>query len=331
MWPLTDTVPKGLLPVAGVPFIELQFRLLAEVGVEEVILAIGTSHESAWRTYAEGTTSPVVHLAVEQSKLDTAGPLVAVRDQLDDRFLVLNGDVVLEGSLGQFVEDAPDLPAVLSLVGVEDTSAYGVVVTNDLGKVERFIEKPPPGTAPTNAVNAGMYLMSRSVFDAYDEGALSFEQTVFPSLVEQGLLGGVKIDGVWLDIGTPPLYLQTHRDVAAGNSRLVNMEPAHHGIGANVAGDLDGNWNFIGPGAVVEEGARVRESIVLAGATIRSGSVVEDSIVGWNAVVENARISDTTVIGAGAVVGEGCELTAAVRIGPGSSLSARSVTFEPPS
>ncbi len=330
VWPLTDTVPKGLLPVAGVPFIELQFRLLAEVGVEEVILAIGTSHESAWRSYAEGTTSPVVHLAVEQTKLDTAGPLVAIRHQLDDRFLVLNGDVVLEGSLGQFVADAPDLPAILSLVGVEDTSAYGVVVTNDHGKVERFIEKPPPGTAPTNAVNAGMYLLSRSVFDAYEEGPLSFEQTVFPSLVEQGLLGGVEIDGVWLDIGTPRLYLQTHRDVAAGESRLVNMDPAHHSIEADVAGDLDGNWNFIGSGAVVEAGARVSESIVLPGATIRSGSFVEDSIVGWNAVIENARVSDSTVIGAGAVIGEGCELSAGVRIAPGSKLGAGAVTFEPP-
>ncbi len=331
VWPLTDTVPKGLLPVAGVPFIELQFRLLAEVGVEEVILAIGTSHESAWRAYAEGMTEPIVHLAVEHTRLDTAGPLVAVRDHLDDRFLVLNGDVVLEGNLSQFVENAPDLPAVLSLVAVDDTSAYGVVVTDDNGNVERFIEKPPPGTSPTSSVNAGMYLVSRSVFDGYPEGALSFEQTVFPSLVEQGLLGGVTIDGVWLDIGTPPLYLQTHRDVAAGKSRLVEMEPSHLHVGADVAGQLEGRWNYVAPGAVIERGASVSESIVLAGATIRPGSVVQDSIVGWHAIVDGARLSDSTVVGAEAVIGRDCELSAGLRVAPGSELSPGSVTFAAPS
>ncbi len=331
VWPLTDTVPKGLLPVAGIPFIELQFRLLAEVGVEEVILAIGTSHEAAWREYAEGKNNPTVSLAVERSKLDTAGPLVAVRDRLDERFLVLNGDVVLEGSLGQFVADAPDLPAVLSLVGVEDTSAYGVVVTDQTGRVERFIEKPPAGSAPTNKVNAGMYLIHRNVFDGYPEGQLSFERTVFPSLVEAGQLGGVEIEGVWLDIGTIPLYLKAHADVATGRSRLVAMDPPHMDAGAIIKGDVGGAWNYCGEGATIEEGATVAESVILPGAKVRAGSVVRQAVIGWDAEIDGARVLDDAIVGSNASIGSGCELARGARIAPGSVLGPRSVTFTPPS
>jgi mannose-1-phosphate guanylyltransferase len=295
-----------------------------------VILAIGTSHEKAWRDYAEKHVSPTVDLAVEYSRLDTAGPLVAVRDKLDDQFMVLNGDVVLEGSLTQFVEDAPDLPAVLSLVAVEDTSAYGVVVTDNEHRVERFIEKPPQGTAPTNSVNAGMYLMKKSVFDHYEEGPLSFERTVFPALVERGELGGVEIEGVWLDIGTADLYLQTHDDVAAARSRLVSMQPAHLHDGAQVAGATEGAWSYIGPGAVVEDGAIVSESVVLPGARIGAGSHIHRAVVGWEADIDGAHVHGSTLVGAEAKVGKGNELGGGMRIAPRAELAAGAVTFAPP-
>ncbi len=82
MWPLTADQPKGLLPVAGTPFIELQFRLLAEVGVQQVFLAVGREHEAAWRDYAAAVTEPVVVVSVEETPLDTAGPVAALCPQL---------------------------------------------------------------------------------------------------------------------------------------------------------------------------------------------------------------------------------------------------------
>jgi len=253
MWPLTVDRPKGLLPVAGVPFIELQFRLLAEVGVEEVFLAVGLEHEAAWKEYAAGVTEPRVMVSVEESPLDTAGPVCAVCPQLDDRFLVLNGDVVLEGELGRFVAEAPDLPAVLALVEVKDTSAYGVVVTAADGRVERFVEKPPPETAPARTISAGMYLMSRHVLERYQQGPLSFERTVFPALVESDELAAMTISGEWLDIGTPDLYLAAHDTVApdrttAPSSTTASSTTAPDSTSAESAIELQGelpplaNW-----------------------------------------------------------------------------------------
>lgn len=319
VWPLTESMPKGLLPVAGVPFIELQFRLLAEVGVEEVILAVGTDHESEWQAYADSVATPHVVVSVERTRLDTAGPVAAVLDRLDERFLVLNGDVVLEGQLSEFVAQAPDLPAVLALVRVEDTSAYGVVVTSPEGVVERFIEKPPAGTAPTDTVNAGMYLMKREVLERYPQGRLSFERVVFPELVEAGHLGGVVIEGVWLDIGTNELYLDTHDAVAAGRSRLVQF--AHK----------TEPWVWIDPTATIEDGAEVSEAVVLAGATVQAGATVHRAVIGPGARIESgATVGGATLVGEGAVVSSGCELDNGARVAPGSVLPAGSITFSPP-
>jgi mannose-1-phosphate guanylyltransferase len=317
---LTHTTPKGLLPVAGVPFIELQFRLLAEVGVEEVILAIGTTHEAAWRDYAVTVTSPHVDVSVEQTPLDTAGPVRAVLDRLDERFLVLNGDVVLEGELTEFVAQAPDAPAVLALVRVEDTHAYGVVVTRADGMVDRFVEKPPRGTAPADTVNAGMYLLRRQVIERYPPGRLSFERVVFPNLVDSGELGAVTIHGEWLDIGTPELLLATHDAVAAGRSRLVAFPDP-----------VSGPWRSVQPGAVVERGAVVEESVVLEGATIRAGAMVRRAVIGRGAVIEpGAIVTGGSVIGENAVIGTGCEIDRGARIAPDSKLAPGSVTFSPP-
>ncbi|MBT8192889.1 MAG: NDP-sugar synthase [Acidimicrobiia bacterium] len=320
VWPLTESMPKGLLPVAGVPFIELQFRLLAEVGVEEVILAVGTDHEAEWKAYAETVSKPHIVVSVEQTRLDTAGPVAAVRDRLDDRFLVLNGDVVLEGQLPEFVAGAPDLPAVLSLVRVEDTSAYGVVVTSAAGVVERFIEKPPAGTAPADTVNAGMYLMKKEVLERYPQGRLSFEHVVFPDLVEAGELGGFVIEGEWLDIGTNELYLATHDAVAAGRSRLVKFPDP-----------VPAPWVYVEGGAEIEPGATVEEAIVLDGATIAAGAVVRRAVIGRGAVVEEgAIVTGASLVGENATIGAGCEIAAGARIAPGARLEPGSITFSPP-
>ena len=320
VWPLTESMPKGLLPVAGVPFIELQFRLLAEVGVEEVILAVGTDHEREWQAYAATVSQPHVVVSVEQTRLDTAGPVAAVRHLLDDRFLVLNGDVVLEGQLAEFVAGAPDLPAVLSLVRVEDTSAYGVVITDDDGVVERFIEKPPAGTAPTNTVNAGMYLMKREVLEGYPDGRVSFEHQVFPDLVSAGRLGGFVIEGEWLDIGTSELYLETHDAVAAGRSRLVRFPDP-----------VPDPWVYIEDGAVVEPGATVAEAVVMAGATIAAGATVRRAVIGPGAIVEaGAVVAGGSLVGEHATIGAGCEITAGARISPRARLEPGSITFSPP-
>lgn len=329
MWPLTATIPKGLLPLAGVPFVEYQLRQLARFGVDEVFLALGRHLLAEWERYA--ATSPLglqVHLAIEEEPLDTAGPVRAILQRLDERFLVLNGDVVIEADLSPLMETAV---ATLGLVEVADTSAYGVVVVDDRGRVEEFIEKPPTATAPARTVNAGMYALSRDSLAGYEAGPLSFERVVFPDLAAADGLGAVVLDGKWLDIGTPDLYLAAHAAIHGGASSLHRPASAHAHDGATVEGLCGGSWSWIGPGATIGRGARIEEAVVLAGATIGADAVVRHAIIGPGASIgAGTVVTGASVVGQDAAVGDGCELDHGVRIAPGARLAPGTITFRPP-
>jgi len=324
MWPLTATTPKGLLPLAGLPFVEYQIRQLHAIGVDEVVLAVGRPLVDAWEAFA--ATSPdgvTVRLAIEDEPLDTAGPVRAVLDGLDERFFVLNGDVVLEADLAAVARRA-GRSGTIGLVAVEDTSAYGVVVVGEDGLVDRFVEKPPPEAAPAKTVSAGIYVLTREALAPYPVGPLSFERVVFPDLVADRSLGGVVLDGSWMDIGTPALYLDTHAVVMTGGSGLHRPADVHVGPGG-------GRWCWCADDARIAADAVVEESVVLGGAVVEPGAVLRRAIVGPGARVgEDAIITGDSIIGANATIGAGCELDHGARVAPGDTLPPGSITFRPP-
>jgi mannose-1-phosphate guanylyltransferase len=331
LWPLTATIPKGLLPLAGIPFIEHQLRRLADAGISEAWLAVGLENAAAWQGYAaEWEGSPRLSVSVEAEPLDTAGPISVLTGELDDKFLVLNGDVVFDVPLAPFIETAPEAGIVLALARVDDPSDYGVVVIDDNGLVERFVEKPPPGTAPADTVNAGIYLMERRVLEGFDAGPLSFERRVFPDLAARKELGGVAIEGSWLDIGTPELWLESHDAVLSGRTSLG---PARSHVASDTAvvdGERRGAWSWVGAGAIVESGAVIDEAIILDGAVVRRGAEVTQAVVGWGSeLAAGAKVRDLSLIGEGCTVGAGCELLG-VRLAPGTDLAPGAITVSPP-
>lgn len=329
MSPLTATVPKGLIPVAGVPFLDLQIRQLRGVGVEEILLSIGTHQLEAWEQFAAERDG--VDLVVEQEPLDTAGPVRLALDRLDDHFMVLNGDVIVEADLAGYLARVPEqAEATLALVEVDDTSAYGVVVLDDAGMVEAFVEKPKPEEAPARTVNAGMYVLQRSAIERYPDGRLSFERVVFPDLASRGTLGGVVVDGRWMDIGTPELYLDATGAVLGGATALHRPDGPHL-VEGDVAGSTSGAWSWIGAGATVAAGAVVSESVVLPGASIGPDATVTRAVVGWDAEIgPGSVVTGAAMIGAGATIGAGTELNHGIRIAPGAVLRPGDVTFSPP-
>lgn len=329
MSPLTADVPKGLIPVAGVPFLELQLRQLGAIGIEEFLLAVGTHQLEAWEEFAARREG--VHLVVEQEPLDTAGPVRQALDLLDERFMVLNGDVIIEADLAGYLAAVPAAAeATLALVEVDDTSAYGVVVLDADGMVEAFVEKPKPEDAPARTVNAGMYVMTRRAIEQYPAGRLSFERVVFPDLASRRALGGVVIDGRWMDIGTPELYLDTTGAVLRGATTL-HTPPGPHLTEGDVRGTLGGSWSWVGPGATVAEGAVVEDAVVLPGASIGPDAVIRGAVIGWDAVIgEGAVVTGASMVGTGATIGAGTELDHGVRIAPGAVLRPGDVTFSPP-
>ena len=188
--PLTYTRPKHVLPIANRPHIEHVFDLLQRHDVTKVVLL------TSYRADAFGTTLERaeqrgigVELALEPEPLGTAGALKNAEGSIGDgTFLAFNGDVLTDVDLGQVVEfhRARGAVATIVLTPVDDPSAYGVVPTAADGRVLGFIEKPPPGEATTNLINAGVYVFEPSILDRIPQGVeYSAERALFPGLVEE--------------------------------------------------------------------------------------------------------------------------------------------------
>ena len=297
--PLTLTTPKQMLPIVGKPMIEHVVEHLAAHGVTEVVLSLGFAPEAFQEAYPDGMCAGLpLHYAIEPEPLDTAGAVrfAALDAGIDDTFLVLNGDVLTGLDVSALVErhQGFSAQATLHLTPVDDPSRYGVVPTDADGRVLGFVEKPAPGTAPTNWINAGTYVFEPTVLDHIAAGRrVSVEREVFPAMAQAGSLFAWESDDYWVDTGTPETYLQAQLDFLDGQ-----RGPAHCGLDqtAVIKGTVE--RSEIGPNCVVETGAVVRNSVLLAGAHIAAGARVEDAIIGWGSTVgEGATVRNLSVVG----------------------------------
>ena len=308
--PLTLHTPKQMLPVVDRPMIEWVLAALAKHGVDQAVLALGYRPDAFQAAYPSGVCAGVeLHYAVEPEPLDTAGAIrFAARDAgVGERFLVCNGDVLTDLDVSALVafHDAHGAAATIALHQVDDPSRYGVVPTDADGRVEAFVEKPPPGEAPTDRINAGTYVLEPEVIDRIDSGRkVSIERETFPALVGERSLYALDDGGVyWLDTGTPDAYLAAQLDVLDGRRGAPVAGVAASAI---VDGSASIERSVVRAGATIAAGAVVRDAVVLDGATVGAGARVEGSIVGPGAVVsEGATVDGLSVLGEGVVVAAG--------------------------
>jgi mannose-1-phosphate guanylyltransferase len=321
--PLTLTMPKPVIPLANRPFITYMIDWLHRHGFDDVVMSCGFLAEGVRDVLGTSRNGVKVRYVDEPVPLGTAGAVKLAEPVLDERFAVLNGDVLTDldiSALRNFHEER-DAVATLGLFPVDDPSSYGVVVTDDDGRVDAFLEKPAPGTAPTNHINAGMYVLEHEVLDRIDPGrAVSFEREVFPSLVGEGL-HGLPLTGYWMDIGTPERYLEATRDILRGRvetpvspSNGVDgaVSPVLVGAGCELAaGAQVGPDTTVGDQARVGAGAAVATSALHDSVVVEQDAVVTDSIVGAGARIgAGARLEAETIVGAGAQVPPGSHLAA---------------------
>jgi mannose-1-phosphate guanylyltransferase len=315
--PLTLGTPKQMLPVVDRPMIEWVVGHLAEHGVDEAVLSLGYRPDAFTEAYPDATCAGVrLTYAVEDTPLDTAGAIrfAATTAGIDERFLVLNGDVLTDLDIGALVafHDAHGGEGTLHLIPVDDPSRYGVVPTDAEGRVEAFVEKPPRDEAPSHWINAGTYVLEPSVLGRIaPAGRVSIERETFPALAAEGRLYGYEAETYWVDAGTPATYLQAQLDLIDGH-RLAN--PPAVAADADVADGAKLDHAIVMSRAAVADGALVADSAVLPGARIESGAAVRDSIVGPGAVIgADAVVEGGTVLGDGAVVEPGEVLSDARR------------------
>jgi mannose-1-phosphate guanylyltransferase len=351
--PLTTTYPKPVVPLVDRPFIGFMLDWLRSHGVDEVIMGCGHMADGVRAVLGDGSGFGVKLSFVEEPEpLGTGGALKFAEDLLDERFLMLNGDVLTDLDLTAQIaqHEATGARATLALTPVEDPSAYGLVRLTGDNAVTEFVEKPSADQIDTNNISAGAYVLERSVLELLAPGRpASIERDVFPRLVGDGLYGYVG-EGYWMDIGTPDRYLQGTFDILEGT--VATEVAARMGSGfAAVAEDVESAGRII-PSALVESGCRigahsqvggrvvlergvsvgehttVERAVVLEGATIGSGCTLSGCIIGSGVTIgDDCHVDGLSVLGQGVSLGAGNIVSNGARVFPGVSLPAGAIRF----
>ena len=352
--PLTSTVPKPVVPLVDQPFISYMLEWLRGHGVDDVVLSCGFLADGVKAVLGDGSGFGVRLRYVEEPEpLGTGGALKFAEDLLDERFFMLNGDVLTDIDLtAQLAQhERTGARGTLALIGVEDPSAYGLVRLEDDNRVRGFLEKPGPEQIDTNLVNAGAYILERDVLDDMAPAGtnISIERDVFPKLVGRGLYG-YESAGYWLDIGTPDRYLQATFDILEGNvstavgdrlsasgmreiadSEVIGrvVAPAVVGPGCRIAAHaIVGGRTVLGRDVTIGEGAHVESSVILDGATVGARTVIRGSIVGPGATIgDHCHLEAGVMLGERVVLGRDNALAAGARIFPGVELPDGAIRF----
>ncbi|MFY9783296.1 MAG: NDP-sugar synthase [Acidimicrobiales bacterium] len=324
--PLTYETPKQMLPLVGVPMIECVLESLARHGVTDAVLSLGYLPERFTAAYPLNLIAGVrVTYAVEPEPLDTAGAIhfAATETGVEETFLVVNGDVLTDLDVTKLLAFHRDHggEVTIALHPVEDPSNFGVVPTALDGRVLAFVEKPPPGEAPTNQINAGTYVFEPRALDRIAaSGRVSVERETFPELAAAKELFAMSDEAYWLDTGTPQHYLQANVDILKGRNTQHLFEGIVDGSWRDPSATIDSSSTLINTvidkGCVVGADVVIEDSVLLPGAVVQSGCEIRSSIIGPEAVIgASSVLGPTCVVGAKERVAVDSRLSGDVRLG----------------
>ena len=350
--PLTSDQPKPMIRIVNLPCMEHIVNLLARHGITDVGVTLQFMPEDIQDYFGDGSEWGVnMRYSIEDAPAGTAGSVKMAEQQLDlegERLLIISGDALTDCDLTEVVRfhEEKDAEVTMVLKSVENPLDFGIVITEEDGRISRFLEKPAWGQVFSDTVNTGIYLLEPSVMgeipDPEKEGEYDFSKELFPKLLEQDRsLYGFVTDAYWEDIGTLEQYASAQRDVLDGEVRDVRppgtrlRENIYVGkraqvddeelegpivIGDNVRIDQGAKvspYTVIGNNVVISAGATVERSIVAEGTYIGEGTELRDTLVGRNSYVQpRARILERSSLGDDVIVGEGATVSPEVKVYP---------------
>jgi mannose-1-phosphate guanylyltransferase len=325
--PLSCTRPKTLFPIVNKPLLQWIFERLVKNNIKEAVLAVNGLTEFYIKKQRIPKNGLHIRYSIDPPKtpLGTAGPVKKAQKLLGnfEPFLVLNGDIFEDVNYREIIEKHKEnkATATIALCKVEDPTRYGVAEMADDNRITRFIEKPAKGTAPTNLINAGIYVLSPEIFQYIPKGKkISMEREIFPKLAKQGKLYGHTIHGVWIDIGKPEEYLQTNKiilDTFAKTQKtrkagtFETKKPVALDKGVTI-----GEKSVIGPYAILGKNVTIGKNVHLTNTV-----VFPDAKIGDNASINGAIIGEAAEIGNKVKITQGCIVADQAKIRDNLSLT----------
>ncbi len=344
--PLTSNQPKPMVPIVGKPCMEHILELLRAHDFEEVVVTLAFMPQAIRSYFGDGESLGLqIDYSVEQQPLGTAGSVKLAQERLDEPFVVISGDALCDVDLGALVaaHRARGAAVTIGLKRVDNPLEFGIVVTDEDGRVERFLEKPSWGQVFSDTINTGIYVLEPEVLRHVPAGrSYDFSQELFPLLLEMGRpIYGHVLEGYWQDIGTLEQFRQANLDALEERVRLnvpgirlrgnvwigdgVDIEAVEHvtgpafvGSNCRIAADaVIGPYTVLSAGVTVRERARVERSVVDASTYVGRGTVIEGAIVGRSCDIrDRVRIHEGVAIGDGVTIGPEANVMPGVRIYP---------------
>ena len=336
--PLTSNQPKPMLPIVGRPMMQHILRLAHNHGFDEMVATVHFLASVVRNFFGDGSDLGLsLSYATEEEPLGTAGSVKNAAPLLDERVLVLSGDSVTDIDLTELVQfhEKKGAAVTVTLKRVKDPLEFGIVITDEDGKVERFLEKPGWGEVFSDTINTGIYVIEREVIDMIPDGEVDFSKDLFPMLLDKGFpIYGYETDRYWADVGNFDGYMKAHRDAL---DRKVQLEidgfEVRKGVWLGDGAELDPDAVvrrpvYIGENTRVEGGATLRDHTVLGrGVAVASAAflhrcVVHDyAYVGQSAHLRGCIVGKSTDVMAGARLDEGVVVANECRIGEGAVLN----------
>jgi mannose-1-phosphate guanylyltransferase/phosphomannomutase len=335
-----------MVPIVGKPCMEHILDLLRRHGMNEVVVTLAFMPQAIRTYFGDGTTLEMdVDYSVEEQPLGTAGSVRLARERLEETFLVISGDALCDVDLTALVAAHREKGAAVTigLKSVDNPLEFGIVVTDEDGRVERFLEKPSWGQVFSDTINTGIYVLEPEVLRHIPtDRPYDFSKELFPLLLEMGRpIYGHVLDGYWQDIGNLEQFRQANFDALDGRVQLdipglrlrgnvwVSEEvdinevagvagPAFIGANCRIAdGASIGAHAVLSQGVIVREGARVARSVVDAGSYLGRSSVVEGAIIGRGCDLrDHVRVHEGVAIGDQVTIGAEASLFPGVRVYP---------------
>ena len=356
--PLTSNQPKPMVPIVGKPCMEHALDLLRKHGLTEVVVTLAFMPQAIRTYFGDGESIGLeMDYSVEEQPLGTAGSVGLAKERLTDTFLVISGDALCDVDLTALIEThrAKGAAVTIGLKSVDNPLEFGIVVMDDDGRVERFLEKPSWGQVFSDTINTGIYVLEPEVLQHIpDDRPYDFSKELFPHLLEMGRpIYGHVLDGYWQDVGTLEQFRQASFDALDGAVQLdipglrlrgnvwvseeVDIDqlepivgPAFIGVNSRVAdGASIGAYTVLSRGVIVREGARVSRSVVDRGTYLGRSAVVEGSIIGRSCDIrDHVRIHEGVAIGDEVTIGAEASIYPGVRIYPFKEIETGAQIYE---
>jgi mannose-1-phosphate guanylyltransferase / phosphomannomutase len=322
--PITSNQPKPMVPILNKPVMEYILELLRGHGIDDIVVTLQFLPQLIKNYFGKGLDLNLnLNYSVEESPLGTAGSVKKAEAYLKgDTFVVISGDALTDFDLTYLVNEhrSKGAMATIALKSVENPLEFGVIIADESGRIERFLEKPSWGQVFSDTVNTGIYVLEPEVFDYIDpDEPIDFSKDIFPKLLADGqAIYGCPMEGYWCDIGNYEQYIQSHLDILDGRTRIsppgvLMGDDVWVGSGA----DIDYGVEITGPAVIgqhakVELGAEIREySVIGNNVVVKSGARCKRSIV-WN----NSYIGPRSSL-EGCVVGKNCDIRAGAKVDQG--------------